>query len=187
MVVGLSLLGYQAWVATRPVPTAQEAMRASIPGEFQLVDQTGKTVTKADYQGKWLLIFFGYTHCPDVCPTTLNTVAEVLEKLGDRAGQVQPLFITVDPERDTPEQLADYVGAFDPRIAGLGGTPAQIKKAAQSFKVYYARVDQEGGDYSMDHTAYLYVMDPEGRLESVYSFQDDVEKLYEGVNALLTK
>lgn len=187
MVVGLGLLGYQFWVLSQPAPTvvsAKEAMRASITGKFSLVDHHGKPVTEADYRGKWQLVFFGYTHCPDVCPTTLTVVAELMDRLGDQAKAIQPLFVSVDPERDTPATLAEYVDAFHPSIIGLSGTPEQVKDAARSFKVFYAKVgDTE--DYSMDHSAYLYVMNRQGQIETVFSYQDEGEKLYQGMVKLL--
>jgi protein SCO1/2 len=160
---------------------------ALIRSEFSLIDHSGKPVTNRDYEGKWQLVFFGYTYCPDVCPTTLNDIALVLEDLGDRADQVQPLFITVDPERDTPEVMAGYVGSFDPRIVGLTGSPEQIKQAAQAFRAYYARVDQDSaqGGYTMDHSAFLYLMNPEGAYATHFSPSKDPADIAEEIRAYL--
>jgi protein SCO1/2 len=161
--------------------TAQEVAREAITGEFSLVDHNGNPVTDEDYRGSWLLIFFGYTHCPDVCPTTLGAVSVVMDILGEDSAKVQPLFISVDPQRDTPEVLKDYVSAFHPSIMGLSGTPEQIKAAAQSHRAFYAKApaeeDGEIGetDYAMDHSAYLYLMDPEGVYANVFSPTDTPE------------
>jgi protein SCO1/2 len=161
--------------------------QALIRSEFSLIDQTGKPVTNADYGGEWQLVFFGYTYCPDICPTTLNDVALILEDLGDEADQVRPLFITVDPERDTPEVMAAYVANFDPRIVGLTGTPEQIKQAAQAFRAYYAKVDQGSAPdgYTMDHSAFLYLMDPEGAYATHFSPSEEPADVAEKIRAYL--
>jgi protein SCO1 len=159
-----------AWQRYGAINTGQSTSTgvAAIGGPFTLTDQTGKAVTDQTYKGKWLLVFFGFTFCPDVCPTTLNQVAQVMDRLGPLASQVQPLFITIDPARDTPAVLAQYTAAFDPRIVGLTGTPEEIAAAAKAYRVYYAKVDQ-GSDYTMDHSAILYVMRPDGRYEAFFS------------------
>jgi protein SCO1/2 len=131
---------------------------------FTLTDHTGKPRTLADFKGKVVLMFFGYTQCPDVCPTTMAEMAGVMQKLGPQADQVQVLFVTLDPERDTQELLASYVPAFDKRFIGLRGTPDQTAKVAKDFKVFYAKVPgKEPGSYTIDHTAGSYVFDREGR------------------------
>lgn len=189
LLAGLGFGGYELWHRTRAVPVSveKEIGRASIRSDFSLVDHTGKAVTDEDFRGKWLLVFFGYTYCPDVCPTTLNEIAEVVERLGDKAAKVQPLFITIDPGRDTPERMAEYVAAFDPRIVGLTGTPEQIKAAAGSFRVYYEKSkDAETSDgYLMDHSAALYFMNPDGEFEAFFSFNDGVEEIVSGVRQRL--
>jgi protein SCO1/2 len=132
---------------------------------FSLIDHTGKPRTLADYKGKVVIVFFGYTQCPDVCPTTMAEMAGVMQKLGPQADQVQVLFITLDPERDTRELLANYVPAFDKRFVGLTGTLEQTAKTAKEFKVFYSKVPgKEPGSYTIDHTAGSYVFDKEGRL-----------------------
>jgi len=132
---------------------------------FALTDHTGKPRTLADFKGKAVVVFFGYTQCPDVCPTTMAEMASVMQKLGPLADQVQVLFITLDPERDTQELLANYVPAFDKRFIGLRGTPEQTAKTAKEFKVFYAKVPgTEPGSYTIDHTAGSYVFDRDGRL-----------------------
>jgi len=132
---------------------------------FALTDHTGKTRTLADFKGKVVVVFFGYTQCPDVCPTTMAEMASVMQKLGPLADQVQVLFITLDPERDTQQLLASYVPAFDKRFIGLRGTPEQTAKTAKEFKVFYAKVPgSDPNSYTIDHTAGSYVFDRDGRL-----------------------
>ena len=140
-----------------------------VGGPFTLVDQTGRTVTDATWRGRWMLIYFGYTYCPDVCPTELQTIAATLEALGKQAEHVVPIFITVDPERDTPGQMAEYVRLFDDRLVGLTGTPEQIAAVARAYRVYYAKVTpKEATTYLMDHTSFLYLMGPDGRLQTLF-------------------
>jgi protein SCO1/2 len=132
---------------------------------FTLTDHTGKPRTLADFKGKAVVVFFGYTQCPDVCPTTMAEMASVMQKLGPLADQVQVLFITLDPERDTQQLLAQYVPAFDKRFIGLRGTPEQTAKTAKEFKVFYSKVPgTDPGSYTIDHTAGSYVFDRAGRL-----------------------
>jgi protein SCO1/2 len=136
-----------------------------VGGPFTLQDSDGRTVTDRDFRGKYLLVYFGYTYCPDVCPTTLNAVAQAIEQLGRRADELQPLFITVDPRRDTPVVMKQYTAAFSPRLLGLTGTSAQIAAVAKEYRVYYAehRTGPGPNDYSMDHSSLLYLMGPDGR------------------------
>ncbi|MHC2433109.1 cytochrome oxidase Cu insertion factor (SCO1/SenC/PrrC family) [Bradyrhizobium sp. USDA 4451] len=137
--------------------------REPVGGPFALTDQAGHERTDRDFRGKLMLIYFGFTYCPDVCPTDLQAIGLALDKLGSDGDQVQPIFITVDPERDTPAHLADYVPMFHPRLIGLTGSADAIRELADSYKVYYARVPLEGaGDYTVDHTAYIYLMDRDG-------------------------
>ncbi|MFO1059168.1 MAG: SCO family protein [Dongiaceae bacterium] len=158
------LLGYRALQGSWPwEPPGTTAGVADIGGPFTLVDGSGREVTEKSWPGKWLLVFFGFTHCPDVCPTTLADLGQALDQLGPEADRLQPLFVTVDPERDTPAVMRDYVAAFGNRIAGLTGSAAQIAAVAKAYRVYYAK-HPEGSDYSMDHTAILYVMRPNGTM-----------------------
>ncbi|MEO5338315.1 MAG: SCO family protein [Magnetospirillum sp. WYHS-4] len=141
------------------------AKAPAIGGPFALTDHDGRAVTDADYRGRFMLIFFGYTFCPDVCPTNLSTVAQALDILGPAAERIVPLFISVDPQRDTVEKLKEFVGHFHPRLVGLTGTNEQVVDAARKFRVYYAKVAQPGGgpdDYLMDHGAITYLMGPDG-------------------------
>jgi len=133
--------------------------------EFKLTDHTGKTRTLEDFRGKIVVMFFGYTYCPDVCPTTLAELKSVKEQLGEEGKSLQVLFVTVDPERDTPKALADYVPAFDPSFLGLYGDPAATAKVAKDFRVFYQKVPgKTPGSYTVDHTAGSYVFDRQGRL-----------------------
>lgn len=143
---------------------------ASIGGPFELVDQSGRTVTEKSWPGKYLLVYFGYTFCPDVCPTELQAMAAALDLLGDEAAAVQPLFITIDPVRDTVPVMADYVPSFYPRLEGLTGTDEQIRAAAKSYRVYYAKGADEGdGAYLMDHSSFVYLIGPDGKYLTHFS------------------
>lgn len=148
---------------------------ALIKSRFTLTDHTGRRVTEADFAGRWQLVFFGYTSCPDVCPTTLAYLASALNLLGGRADRVAPLFITVDPKRDTPDVMAAFVAAFHPRLIGLTGSEDDIAAAAQAFRVYYRRTDDAAAPagYLMAHSGYIYLMAPDGRFEAV--FREDRE------------
>ncbi len=137
----------------------------SIGGPFTLMAPDGTTVTDETYRGKWLLVFFGYTSCPDICPTTLYEIAAAIEELGPDAAKLQPIFITVDPERDTPEVMGKYAGAFHPRIVGLTGSTQQIAAVARNYRAYSAHHKTGTGaeDYVVDHSTYIYIMDPQGK------------------------
>jgi len=149
------------------VPKIPEA--AAIGGPFTLIDQDGKPLTDQDMKGKPFLVFFGFTHCPEVCPTKLFEISEILRKLGPDADKVSALFITVDPERDTPALMKDYLSNFDPHLRGATGDAAAIAKVAKAYRVYYAKVPLEGGDYTMDHSAIVYLMDKNGRFVAPFN------------------
>ena len=138
-----------------------------VGGPFQLASADGKTVTDADFRGKPFLVYFGYTHCPDICPTTLAQISDVLAKLPERP--IKALFVTLDPERDTPKLMADYVSSFDPRIVGLSGTPDQIAAIEKSYRVYARKVPTKDGDYTMDHSSIVYLMDGQGRFIEAFN------------------
>jgi protein SCO1/2 len=154
-------------------PIAQQI--AAIGGPFKLTDQNGREVTDAELKGKPFLVFFGFTHCPDVCPTTLFEVSEILRALGPDADRTGALFITVDPERDTPAAMKDYLSSFDPHLIGLTGDPAAVAAVAKAYRVYYKKVPLEQGGYTMDHTAIVYLMDKEGRFLSPFSLKRPAE------------
>jgi protein SCO1/2 len=130
---------------------------------FALTAPDGAAVTQQSYRGKWLVIYFGYTFCPDICPTTMMEIAGALKALGPRANAVQAIFITVDPQRDTPKVLNEYLKSFDPRLIGLTGTPAQIAAAAKAFHVFYERNDTGDGSYLYDHSSFIYLVNPDGK------------------------
>jgi protein SCO1/2 len=136
--------------------------REPVGGPFTLLDHTGKQRTDADFRGKLLLLYFGFTYCPDVCPTDLQSIAVAMNRLGQSAAAVQPVFVTLDPEHDSPQRLADYVGFFHPRLVGLTGDAAAIGKAAREYKVYYAKVPTKTG-YTIDHSGYVYLIDRAGK------------------------
>jgi protein SCO1 len=147
------------------------AAPAAIGGPFQLTDQSGQTVTEKNMQGRPTLIFFGFTHCPDVCPTALFQISEVLRALGKDAERVNAYFISVDPERDTSKDMKDYLSSFDPNLKGLTGNPDQIAKVISAYRVYARKVPLKDGDYTMDHTALIYLMDREGKFVSPFNLK----------------
>jgi len=144
---------------------------AAIGGPFQLVDQDGRAVSDKDFRGKPFLVFFGFTHCPDVCPTTLFEVSEVMRRLGPDADRTAALFITVDPERDTPEKLKDYLSSFDPHLRGITGAPDKVAAVAKEYRVYFKKVPTDGADYTMDHTAIVYLMGKDGHFIAPFSLR----------------
>jgi protein SCO1/2 len=152
------------------------AQPAAIGGPFQLTDQNGKAVTDKSLKGKPTLIFFGYTHCPDVCPTSLFEISEVLRAMGKDADRVNAVFISVDPERDTPATMKDYLSSFDPHLEGLSGDPAETAKVITSYRVYAKKVPTKDGDYTMDHTALIYLMDRDGRFVSPFNLKRSPEE-----------
>ncbi len=148
---------------------------AAVGGPFHLVDQDGKQVSDQDMKGRPFLVFFGFTHCPDVCPTTLFELSQLLHALGPDADRVGALFITVDPERDTPAALKEYLSNFDPHLRGLTGDPAAIGAAIKAYRVYAKKVPLEGDDYTMDHTALVYLMDKNGRFVAPFNMKRTAE------------
>ena len=150
-----------------PATAANTAAGAALGGPFTLVRSDGQTVTDRSYRGKLLLVYFGYTTCPDVCPTTLNNMAQALIQLGNQADTVTPIFITVDPKRDTPQAMGSYVKSFDPRIQGLTGSDAQIAAVAKEYRVYFQPTPAQGGDYLVDHSSFVYLMDRNGKFLKV--------------------
>jgi len=161
----------------------------TIGGPFTLSTPDGMTVTDQTYRGKWLLVYFGFTYCPNSCPTTLFEVAAALKRLGPDAAQVQPLFITVDPERDTPNVMQQYTQSFDPRIVGLTGTPQQIAAAAQEYGAYYVphRTGPGANDYVMDHSTYLYVIDPRGKFVRAFDTGTSGDGIADVLHELMTQ
>ncbi len=152
--------------------------KPSIGGSFLLIDQNGQEFRAEQLHGKLQLVFFGFTHCPDICPMSLSTITEALEALGAQADQITPVFITLDPERDTPEVLKAYLSNFHPSFIGLTGTEAQVRGAADAYKVYFARAPGgAGSDYSVDHSGFIYLMDRNGAYLGHFRHSDSVAKL----------
>jgi protein SCO1/2 len=149
---------------------------SAIGGPFKLIDQNGKPITDEDMKGKPFLVFFGYTHCPDVCPTTLFEISEMMHALGSDAGRTSALFITVDPARDTPAVMKDYLSSFDPHLRGATGDAKAIESVEKAYRVYAKKVPTKDGDYSMDHTALVYLMDKQGRFVAPFSLRRKPEE-----------
>jgi len=152
------------------------AAPAAIGGPFALTDQAGQTVTEKDLEGRPTLIFFGFTHCPDVCPTSLFEISEVLKAMGKDADRVNAYFISVDPERDTDAAMKDYLSSFDPHLKGLTGGPDAVAKVISGFRVYARKVPLKDGDYTMDHTALIYLMDRDGHFVSPFNLKRTPEE-----------
>lgn len=168
---------------------AKPSFKVSVGGPFTLVDHNGKSVTEADFLGRYMLVFFGYTFCPDICPTTLSFIAEAMDILGEDGKDVVPVFISIDPERDTPEQLKDYVENFHPRLVGLTGTPEQVAVAAKAYRVYYAKLEAEGGDpdeYFMGHATSTFLIGPDGKYLTTFSGGTSPQDMAEETRKLLS-
>jgi protein SCO1/2 len=170
--------GRRPAVATGPASLA-------IGGPFALVDQRGRSVTERDFAGRPMAVFFGFTHCPDICPTTLGEFAEYRAALGADADRMHWIFVTVDPARDTPAHLADYIALFDPAVVGLTGSEAQVASAASAFRVSYRRVELEGGGYTMDHTASVFLLDSAGRFAGTIDFKEPAAVALEKLRLLV--
>jgi protein SCO1/2 len=155
---------------------AIEVAGLKIGGPFTLTDHTGKQVNQDSWPGQYQLIYFGFTYCPAICPTELQKMTRAMSALGERAQKIQPILISVDPERDTPEVLADYVDLFHPRLVGLTGTVPQINAVKRSYRIFASKVqDEDLSDYTMDHSTFTYLFDPEGNLISMYRIEDTAD------------
>jgi protein SCO1 len=183
IVVALLILGTGAFVWLTQGGTA-----SLVGGPFTLEDGNGQQVTDRNFRGKYMLVYFGYTFCPDVCPTTLSEVAEAMDKLGAKADRLQPIFITVDPKRDTPDVMKRYTAAFSPRLIGLTGTPDQIATVAKEYRVYYAAHQSGSGtsDYSVDHSSVLYLMGPDGKFVAPIRPDEDGPHMAADLNRLMS-
>jgi protein SCO1/2 len=169
-----------------PKGAAGTAMALLIGGPFHLIDQDRRSVTEAALQGKWHLVFFGYTHCPDACPTALNEIALALDRLGGKRDRVGVMLVTVDPERDTPDVLKAYLQSFDAPVLGLTGTPAEVAQIAKEYRVYYAKRPRPDGSYDMDHSAVIYLMDPHGRFTATFTPDTSAEDMAARLEKLLS-
>jgi protein SCO1/2 len=170
-----ALAGGVLWYESSQVPRLGQVITsgvAQVGGPFKLTDQSGKTVTAADFRGRYMLIYFGYSFCPDVCPTTLSVMADALNKMGAGGSRITPVFITIDPERDTPAVLKDYMAAFGPRFVGLTGSPDAIKAVEKEYRVYAVKKPVDPANpkrgYGMDHSSVIYLMGPDGKMVAFY-------------------
>lgn len=161
---GLAALLVLPAARDRLLPFQTSVGQALVGGHFELTDQTGKRVTEKDYRGRYMLILFGFTYCPDVCPSGLQVMSAALDQLGAKADRIQPIFISVDHERDTPKQMAEYIKSFNPRLVGLSGSAADIAQAAKAYRVYYKKVvdEKSTAGFTYDHSALIYLMGPDG-------------------------
>lgn len=189
LVAALVLAGLSGWLLWRTAnnaplgPGAEQSV--SLGGPFALIDQNGRPKTDRDFHGRWTLLYFGYTYCPDVCPTTLAMIEKALAKMGPPAQAVTPVFVSVDPERDTPSVLKAYLKSFGPQFVGLTGSPAQVAQVAKAYRVYYAKQTLPGGTYAVEHSSVIYLLDPKGRLVKVYDDQTQSADLAKDLNAVI--
>ncbi|KAF8042049.1 hypothetical protein BT93_A0600 [Corymbia citriodora subsp. variegata] len=168
--------------ASKAVKQGPSAGKAAIGGPFNLINDEGKNVTEKDFLGRWTLIYFGFTHCPDICPDELQKLAAAVDKIKEKAGfNIVPVFISVDPERDTVEQVHEYVKEFHPNLIGLTGTPEEIKKVARAYRVYYMKTAEEDSDYLVDHSIVMYLMGPDMDFVKFFGKNNDVDALTDGV------
>ena len=189
-VIGLSVLAAAAMLAAFVLfspaferPRTIVSGVADVGGPFTLTAHTGERVADTDFRGKFMLVAFGFTYCPDVCPAQLQVMTAALDAMGPEAERIQPLFITIDPERDDVARLAEYMAPFHPRLIGLTGTPEEIAAVADAYHVWYEKVDGQGSDYLMDHTSITYLMGPDGEFVQHFSFGTSAETLAKALNA----
>ena len=184
-VFAAALTALVAGCSSRQPSGVATASGQDLGGPFTLVDQNGKIVTDQTLKGKPTAMFFGFTYCPEVCPTTLTALTADLKALGPDADKINVVYVTIDPERDTSKQMHEYLSMFDPRIRGLTGTTAQIAKIAKEYKVFYQKVPLKGGGYTMDHSATIYLMDKNGQFSSALSYQVPQAVALENMRLLL--
>lgn len=187
LLLGLLLVGPAAAQATHSLQLLKEENSGIVP-RYLLQDPNGRSVSSEDFRGRFQLIAFGYTYCPDICPTTLVEMAAILKELGEQASRLQPLFISVDPERDTGQVLKTYTAFFDPRILGLNGPPALVRRAADNFKIRYAKVREPGTPadrYAVDHSAGMILLGPDGQFIKKFAFATPVDEISRQIAALL--
>jgi protein SCO1/2 len=172
-----------------PAPQVETSGKALIGGPFSLVDQTGKSVTDKDFRGRYMLVFFGFTHCPDVCPAELQVMADALGQLGPKASKIVPVFISLDPERDRPEAVGAYVKNFGPNFVGLTGSPEAIAAAAKAYRVSFSKFEYKDSNgqsgYSIDHSTLLYLMDKNGEYITHFSYGTPAAKMAETLRRYL--
>lgn len=179
--------GLAALLLMPSTPQTTNAMAGALGGPFTLTATDGRTVTDQSYRGKWTLIYFGYTSCPDACPTALNDMGVAFDRLGADAAALQPIFITVDPKRDTREKLAEYLKSFDPHIAALTGTNEEIGAVVKEYRVYVEVEPGKGGDYIVNHSSYYYLINPEGKFVRVIAGDVSGDELAERLRHWMNK
>jgi protein SCO1/2 len=178
MLLIAAVIGGYAYMSRGP-HQQQGSGVALVGGPFSLIDQDGRRVTEKDFLGKYMLVFFGYTYCPDICPTELQVMSAALDQMGPEAGRIQPIFVSIDPARDTPEVLKAYVANFGPRLIGLTGSPEEVAAIAKAYRAYYAKAGNgsTATDYLMDHSSIIYLMGPDGRFVKHMPYTTDAAKL----------
>ncbi len=191
-VAGLILAGVFAYFAPKQAPQDANPLMAvtedAFGGPFTMTDHNGKTVTEKDFAGQYRLIFFGFTYCPAICPTELAKITKVMQLLGDKAKDVHPIYVTVDPERDTPAKMKNYVEMFHPSITGLTGTAEQTKAITKAYKIYYAKVDDPKlSEYTMDHSSFTYFLGPDDRLLHIFKLPDTAEQMADIVSRWISE
>ncbi len=186
MLWGLTALAIIGFLWLQYSSKAKEQSESpTFQAEFELTDHQGMIRTQDDFAGRWMLVFFGFANCPDVCPTTLAEVAAVMDALGSDAAKVQPLFISIDPERDTPEKLAEFVPAFEADIVGLTGTADQIKRTSETFRVYFEKIEEAASPngYTMGHSSQLFLFDPQGGYVGAWTYGTSAEEIVSDLRA----
>ncbi|MEM9030542.1 MAG: SCO family protein [Pseudomonadota bacterium] len=184
-------VGVAALVLTGSLPmpswlTSNSTGTALVGGPFELVDHTGAEVTERDFHGKYMLVYFGFAHCPDICPSALQVMSAALDQVGASADKIVPIFISVDPERDTPELMAAYVSAFHPRLRGLTGSTEAVASAAKAYRVFYRKVADPGStsDYTIDHSSIIYLMGPDGRFVTHFTHGTSLDVVTQRLKSL---
>jgi len=186
LVIAAGIVWFQAPGKDQSLNSLKPLAGDNFGGAFTLTDHNGNEVTDQDFTGQYRLIYFGFTFCPAICPTELQKMTTALNMLGPVGEDIQPIFITIDPERDTAETMNQYVQMFHPDLVGLTGTPEQIEQAAKAYKVYYAKVDDpDMTEYTMDHSSYIYFIDPQDRLLALYKIDQTAEEMAENMGAWL--
>jgi cytochrome oxidase Cu insertion factor (SCO1/SenC/PrrC family) len=189
ILVMLVVVGAATWFLLAPATRSMAGGEALVGGPFTLTDQHGAVVTEQDFAGRYMLIYFGYTYCPDFCPMSLSNMTQALDLLPpEQAEQVVPILITIDPERDTVEQLAEYAPLFHPRLVALTGTPEETRQAAKAYRVYFSKAGNgDGSDYLMDHSTFIYLMGPDGKYVRHFSHTATPEEIAAGIAAAVAE
>ena len=187
LIGGLAALLTQPGIQQKLLAPQASVGKALVGGPFSLIDHTGKRVTEKDFRGRYMLVLFGFTFCPDICPSGLQVMAAALDKLGPKSNRITPVFVSVDPERDTPVQLGKYVASFHPRLVGLTGSQAEVDAAAKAYRVYYKKIRDEksSAGYTVDHTALIYLMGPDGSYVTHFTHTMSVDAIAERLTKIL--